>query len=276
VLPTAEGKRDPDEFARAHGRAGVEALFAAATPLSSFLIDRAVDRTCAGKPREAPLESKLAAVRELHPFVRMMPEGLARSVFEDAIAKRLDLDVAALHGEISGERPHRAPDRPPPASPMPSRSSLATVRMPTRVPVPSAPWPRALGLLVTFESARDLVAHSDMFDVLPPGEFAELARKLLRGAPPDEIAEVLLPKLERSTAEWVRQLSATTTSEEAHKELTKLLAHARIPRIQARLDEIAKDAARGTLPANIADEFGRLTRQLRDQHRMLTELERAG
>src|SRR6266508_3211696 len=105
VLPSESGRSDPDEFARATGRSGVDALLASAVPLSTFLIDRAVERTCAGKPREAPLESKLAAVRDLEPFVRMMPEGLPRSVFEDAIAKRLELDLAALRSELAGERP---------------------------------------------------------------------------------------------------------------------------------------------------------------------------
>ncbi len=54
VLPSEGGKSDPDEFARANGKAGVEALLAAAVPLSTFLIDRAVDRTCPGQAREAP------------------------------------------------------------------------------------------------------------------------------------------------------------------------------------------------------------------------------
>jgi DNA primase len=126
VLPSEQGKTDPDDYARANGRAGVEALLARAVPLSEFLIDRTVERTCRGRPREAALEQKLAAVRELIPFVRMMPEGLARSVFEDAIAKRLDLDPAALHAELSGEKA-RAPARsePAPSRPGPGRESSA-------------------------------------------------------------------------------------------------------------------------------------------------------
>jgi 2-oxoglutarate dehydrogenase E1 component len=42
VLPSDAGKTDPDEYARANGRAGVDALLGAAVPLSEFLVDRAV------------------------------------------------------------------------------------------------------------------------------------------------------------------------------------------------------------------------------------------
>ena len=163
VLPAEGGKSDPDEFARAHGRAGVEALLAAATPLSTFLIDRAVDARAAGKPREAPLEAKLAAVRELQPFVRMMPEGLARSVFEDAIAKRLDLDLARAarrarrRAAAAPRRRQAAPRTPRPSSaarrrgPRPARARGGSLlpgpggrraRAPRRLPGRSGRWRR--------------------------------------------------------------------------------------------------------------------------------------
>src|SRR5512137_2250989 len=93
VLPSDRGKTDPDDYARAHGRAGVDALLAAAVPLSEFLIEREVERTCGARGSGASLEAKLAAVRDLSPLVKLAPEGLARTTFEDAIAKRLDLDL---------------------------------------------------------------------------------------------------------------------------------------------------------------------------------------
>src|SRR5512136_2061148 len=107
VLPTAGGKVDPDEYARAHGREGVEALLQAAVPLTDFLIERAVERHCRGNASDAPVEAKLAAVRELAPLVRLAPEGLARATFEERIARRIELDLQALRDEIQG-RP-RAP-----------------------------------------------------------------------------------------------------------------------------------------------------------------------
>jgi DNA primase len=55
VLPMAQGKIDPDEFARAHGREGVNALLAAAVPLTDFLIDRAAELHCGAAPIDAPV-----------------------------------------------------------------------------------------------------------------------------------------------------------------------------------------------------------------------------
>jgi len=113
LLPAEAGKIDPDDYARQHGRAGVEALLAAAVPLSQFLLDRAVEKTCGPRPTTAALEAKLAAVAELAPLVRLVPEGLARSVFEDAIARKLELDVGALREELAGARPPRREEPPP-------------------------------------------------------------------------------------------------------------------------------------------------------------------
>jgi DNA primase len=58
LLPAEAGKIDPDDYARQHGRAGVEALLGAAVPLSQFLLDRAVERTCGPRPGAAALEAK--------------------------------------------------------------------------------------------------------------------------------------------------------------------------------------------------------------------------
>ena len=189
VLPSEGGKTDPDEYARAHGRAGVEALLAKATPLSEYLIDRAVERSCGGPAREAALEAKLAAVRELTPFVRMMSEGLARSVFEDAIAKRLDLDLGALRGELEGERSRRTatarPDAAPAAPRPPSRTAPAS-RVKLLLPGPAAD---ALGLLAAFpEQLAAIAEEENLPSLMPPGPLADLARDLMRGPIPLEAA----------------------------------------------------------------------------------------
>src|SRR5512137_2799303 len=123
VLPSEGGKTDPDDFARAHGKEGVDALLASAVPLTDFLIARAVERHCPGGASDAPVEAKLAAVRELAPLVRLAPEGLARTTFEERIARRIELDLQALRDEIQG-RSRAAPGtgpgqdrRPRPAPP---------------------------------------------------------------------------------------------------------------------------------------------------------------
>jgi DNA primase len=160
VLPAEGGKTDPDDYARAHGRPGIEALLASAVPLSEFLIDRAASRSCGKNPREAPLEGKLAAVRELEPFLRMMPEGLARSVFEDTVARRLDLDPGALKAELTADRrtsrpaPGREPGRAPPR---PSVSGGGSGRVRLVLPGPAAD---ALGILVAFPDLGPVPAGS--------------------------------------------------------------------------------------------------------------------
>ncbi len=267
VLPAEAGKSDPDEFARETGRAGVEALLASAQPLSEFLIDRAVERSCGARPAEAALEAKLAAVRELAPSVRMNPPGLARSMFEDAIARRLDIEIGALRLELTGERPK------PTAGPAAPRQVPRMV--PGRYPGVIPPWPRALGLLVTFAGARNEVAHSDLLDLFPVGDLADLARKLLQEVEtPERVAELLLQKVDRPTAEWIRQLPVVFTESGARREIQKLLAGRRIERLKEKLGAIERRAARGDQPPELSDEFGRLTRQLRDQTRLLSELEK--
>ena len=137
VLPSGAGKVDPDDFARAHGKEGVDALLAAAMPLTDFLILRAVERHCPGGAPDAPVEAKLAAVRELAPLVRLAPEGLARTTFEERIARRIELDLQALREEIQG-RPRASPSPPAPrrapAPPRPARAPACSC--------PVRPWTR--------------------------------------------------------------------------------------------------------------------------------------
>ncbi len=92
---------DPDEYVRAHGRAGFEALVAAAPSLTEYLIDQAIQRhTGDAVATHASVEQKIAIVRILTPRAFSLPEGLARSAFERRIAQRLALDVSALRAEV--------------------------------------------------------------------------------------------------------------------------------------------------------------------------------
>lgn len=92
---------DPDEYVRAHGRAGFEALVAAAPALTEYLIDQAIQRhTGSAAATHASVEQKIAIVRMLAPHAFALPEGLARSAFERRIAQRLALDVGALRAEV--------------------------------------------------------------------------------------------------------------------------------------------------------------------------------
>ncbi len=252
VLPSESGKTDPDDYARAHGRPGLEALLAAATPLSEFLIERAASRSCGKNPREAPLEGKLAAVRELEPFLRMMPEGLARSVFEDAVARRLDLDPGALKAELSADRratrpaPGRDPGRaaPPPSSP---RANTGRVRL--VLPGPAAD---ALGILVAFPDLGAVAEEEGLPQLLPPGPLADLARDLCRGPLGAEealarVASGADPVTARRVRDWTGP--GRPPPEAAERELRRSVVKASIERVRLEHEELLKQVARAGSPA---------------------------
>jgi DNA primase len=290
VLPSAAGKSDPDEFARAHGKEGVEALLAGAQPLSSFLIDRAVERTCGPKPREAPLEAKLAAVRELRPLVRMMPEGLARSVFEDAIAKRLDLDLGALREELSRERgragaqaaapaPGRvdrgAPQRP--QRPAPARAP-ATIRTKLLLPGPAAD---ALGILAAYPDLGPVAEEENLPGLLPAGPVADLGRDLVRGT---ITAEEALARLESGadavTARRIKEIAgpARPAREAAERELRKAAIKAAVDAVRVEQDRLLALVARkgAPVPEDLAVAAQVAARRRSDLERRLRTLERSG
>ncbi|HSM92946.1 MAG TPA: DNA primase [Anaeromyxobacteraceae bacterium] len=245
VLPSAQGKIDPDDYARAHGRAGVEALLAAATPLSEFLIERAVERACGPRGREAALEAKLAAVRDLAPFVKLAPEGLARTTFEDAIARRLDLDVDALRAEISGERPRR---REPQAAPPPVERRPGP-RVTVLLPGPAAD---ALGLLAAFPDLAGAAAEEGLPHLMAAEPLAAIAADLIRSHPGTEAAlERLAEAAGEATVRRLRDLCGPLrprTVQEAERELRRAAIKAAIAKVVAEQGEVARQAALGGSP----------------------------
>ncbi|WP_242340336.1 MULTISPECIES: DNA primase [unclassified Anaeromyxobacter] len=282
LLPSQGGKTDPDEYARAHGRAGMEALLAKATPLSEHLIDRAVERACGGAPRDAALEAKLAAVRELTPFVRMMPEGLARSVFEDAIAKRLDLDLGALRAELEGEQPRRqAPARPEaaPVPPRPPARTAPTSRVKLLLPGPAAD---ALGLLVAFPAELAGVAEEEgLPGLMPPGPLAELARDLIREPMPLDAALARVRAAgDEDAFRRVRDIvgPARPPVEGAVTELRKAAVKSKLERLGLEMGEAEKRVARAGSASvdDLSTRYQRLVNQKRDLQRRLQSLERSG
>jgi DNA primase len=270
VLPSEAGRSDPDEYARAVGQAGVEALLSSAVPLSTFLVDRAVEKTCGREPREAPLEAKLAAVRELQPFVRMMPEGLARSVFEDAIAKRLDLDLAALREELSGERPRGAPSARPQPRPAPRRPAGPASRL--LLPGPAAD---ALGLLAAFPSLGPVAEEEDLPSLLPGGPLADLARDLIRGRVEGEAG---LERLSAVADEAVVGRARGVRPEDAEREMRRGAVKAKLERISAAMAaaerHVIKAGSGGA--GEVALEYQRLVAMKRDLEKRLRSLGRSG
>jgi len=282
VLPAEGGKSDPDEFARANGKAGLDALLAAAAPLSEFLVERAVERTCHGRPKEAALEAKLAAVRELQPFVRMMPEGLARSVFEETIARRLDLDVSALRAELAGART-AADLRPHPARPgvrpqgqgAPVRATPAA-RVRALLPGPAAD---ALALLAAFPDLGGVAEEENVPGLLPPGPLAELARALIREPLPVEEALARLAEgADGATLRRVKEIAGPgrPRREDAERELRKAAVKAAIETLRMEQDRLLAQVARqgAPVPAELAVAAQVAARRRADLEKRLRSLER--
>jgi DNA primase len=275
ALPPESGRSDPDEFARSAGRAAVEALLASAAPLSTFLIDRAVDRTCAGKSREAPLEAKLAAVRELQPFVGMMPEGLARSVFEDAIAKRLDLDVGALRDELSSERPRAGSPRSAPRHSAPQRPAAARPPGPRAKLLLPGPAADALGLLAAFPDLAEVAEEENLPGVLPAGPLADLARDLIGGAIPRGDG---FTRLSAIADEATLRRAKGVRPEDAERELRKGAVKAKLEQLSADMAAAERHVIRAGTAAvdDVAIEYQRLVAMKRDLEKRLRSLGRSG
>ena len=107
-----QGAVDPDTFARAHGLAGLTSVLDAATPLTEWLLERAIaTRTQKAGPRGLSVEQKLLIVRDLRPFVAAMRAGLPRALFEQRIARRLELYIVALRAEFGRGEGRQGPAR---------------------------------------------------------------------------------------------------------------------------------------------------------------------
>jgi len=281
LLPSEGGKADPDDFARAHGRAGVEALLSGAVPLSEYLIDRAAARSCGERPREAPLEGKLAAVRELEPFLKMTPEGLARSVFEDAVARRLDLDRGALKAELAHDRrtPRSAPPRGgaglAPRRPTASRGPSARVRL--VLPGPAAD---ALGLLIAFPDLAQVAEEEGLSQLLPPGPLSEVARELCRSPlSAEEALAKVTSGADAMTARRVRDFSgpARPPLEAAERELRRAIVKAAIEAVRVEHESLlARVAKAGTpVPLDLSTAAQGAARRRTDLEKRLRALERS-
>jgi DNA primase len=282
VLPSDAGKTDPDDYARAHGRAGLEALLARAASLSEFLVERAVERACGPRGKDAPLEAKLAAVRELKPFVLLVPEGLARTMFEDAIAKRLDLDARALREELEGRAAPGGSARSAPApggprgAPEPRRGPTARVRV--LLPGPAAD---ALGLLAAYPDLAEVAAEEALPQLLPPGPLADVARDLIGGkVTPEEALARLATEAEEVTVRRVVALAGPgrPRREDAARELRKAAVKASIEAVRAEQDRLLALVARkgSPVPDDLQTEAQVASRRRSDLEKRLRSLERGG
>src|SRR3990172_6750451 len=114
LLPRDADKTDPDEFARTQGTAAVEELISSAVALTDYLIDRAVVDHCGPSHKDSSFEQRMRAYGQLKPLIEIMPSGFSKTTFEETVAKRLDVSVDAMAGDMGTARAMEA--RPWPGS----------------------------------------------------------------------------------------------------------------------------------------------------------------
>lgn len=111
-LPGSEPS-DPDAFVRAHGASALTAVVDTALPLTEWLLERAISaRTGRTPARAISVEQKLLVVRDLRPFVGALRPGLPRALFEQRIARRLELYIVALRAELARDAGRRSGGEP--------------------------------------------------------------------------------------------------------------------------------------------------------------------
>lgn len=104
---------DPDTYLRGHGPRALAAVLDGAMPMTEWLLERAIaSRTSRAPARATSVEQKLLIVRDLQPYVSAMAPGLPRALFEQRIARRLELYIVALRAELARGAGRRAGGRP--------------------------------------------------------------------------------------------------------------------------------------------------------------------
>lgn len=103
------GFKDPDEFLSARGVKEFVELAARAPTFHEFLIDMTLSAA-----NLADVESKMAAVREIIPFIRSLDDEVEKSHYARMLSERASIDYQALVREINkGASPSAQPVRTP-------------------------------------------------------------------------------------------------------------------------------------------------------------------
>src|SRR5205085_2591672 len=103
------GGEDPDETVLRVGLKGFRELIASAQPALEFLLDRALEKT--GGPG-APIEERVRVVEAVAGIVRAAPTALARDLYVEKVAQRIDAPVDAVRLALEGKRPTKKPAPP--------------------------------------------------------------------------------------------------------------------------------------------------------------------
>ena len=124
LLPQGD---DPDTFARREGAEGVERLLQSAQPLTSHIF-----ATVLPQGGQASFEEKMTALERLKPMAALLPMGLVRSAFLNAVGAHFSLPAGDLDGALRPARPVPKPaQQPGPSAP---RAAPAPRPAPVRPP----------------------------------------------------------------------------------------------------------------------------------------------
>ena len=108
VPPAGE---DPDETVLRVGVQGFREMLGSAQPSLEFLLDRALGQL----PRGAPVEARVRAVDAVKGIVQAAPSPLARDLYVEKVAEKLDAPVEAIRRALAGKSAPPPPPRPAPA-----------------------------------------------------------------------------------------------------------------------------------------------------------------
>ncbi len=232
LVASLPDKEDPDSYAKAHGKDGIDKLIAKATPAWEFLVEKAISET---RGRDSAQGAKLA-VERLAPVLQELQSPEERAIYERQLAETLRMDERVVRDLArTGQRRAATPDAGPVAieeAPLPV-TDLKLLELLVLVPVARSryvghdiqalvldPRTRAIadavcGLDDTTTSYSGLPDLAEVLSVLPQGRGRDDLMKRLAEvpAPPDGVVafDALLKQLRRDAIE--RKLEAVRKDE---------------------------------------------------------------
>jgi DNA primase len=243
VLVPPDGE-DPDETVLRLGVKGFRELIASAQPALEFLLDRALEKVGGA---QTPIEERVRVVEAVAGIVRAAPTPLARDLYVEKVAQRIDAPVDAVRLALDGKRPAKKPAPPPrgqPSARPAEPENLALVREELAIlayALHSAEFAKVVedsGALARFtvaavrEVAERAVAHSR------EGKLA--ADALISSIDSDRLRVALLRECEeqdragRSRRDLDLKLSHHRRIAEQEAALRKVLKNPRVERIRPR------------------------------------------
>jgi DNA primase len=103
------GGEDPDETVLRLGVKGFRELIASAQPALEFLLDRALEDARGSRAAQAPIEERVRLVDAVAGIVRAAPTALARDLYIEKVAHRIDAPVDAVRLALEGKRVTKKP-----------------------------------------------------------------------------------------------------------------------------------------------------------------------